>query len=157
MNLITRPFDYSTLEGADRAAVKLYNKPLRWFTTVGLQGILGLWFLVAPAHTLAVIWVPYSPPMAALFQLYGAMMISRTVMEQYVRSRLNVEWIHVYIIASLPFELISTGVLLYVCLAKLMNPWIGWFWLVMFLSSAAQHAYIAIRALREKKSPASRT
>jgi hypothetical protein len=34
MSLIARPFDYSTLTGVDQLAVKLYNKPSRWFTTV---------------------------------------------------------------------------------------------------------------------------
>jgi len=157
MNLITRPYDDSFLGPADRAAVRLYNKPMRWFTTVGLQGVLGLWFTLAPAHLLSLIDLPYNAPMAALFQLYGALLLSRTVMEQYVRSRLDPEWIHTYIIASLPFELLSTAILTYVCIQQMMNLWVGWFWTIMFLSSAVQHCWIVILSMVEKKSPVTRT
>jgi len=157
MSLITRPYDDSSLSPADRGAVRLYNKPLRWFTTVGLQGLLGVWFVLAPANMLALIDVPYTAQMAAVFQLYGALLLSRTVMEQYVRSRLEPEWIHAYILASLPFEVLSTVVLIWVCLEDLMNPWVGWFWMFMFLSSAVQHGWIALRAHAEKKSRVSTT
>lgn len=157
MNILTTPFDYSTLEGADRVAVRMYNKPSRWFTTVLVQVALGLWFVVAPAHTLEVIWVPYSPQTALLFQLYGAILINRGLLEQYVRSRLDLPLIYAMMITSIPFEVISTVALIYACLGELMNPWIGWVWMILFAASAVQHAVIVVWHLREKKKRASGT
>jgi L-ascorbate metabolism protein UlaG (beta-lactamase superfamily) len=142
MNLITRPYDDSSLDDADRAAIALFNQPYRWFTSVLLQGLLGAAFIGAPAWVLASLAIRPAPETAMLLRLYGALLLYRAFMEQFVRSRLALSWIYAFLIASLPFEVLSLAIVGHASYKGVVSPWGGGAISALLLVSVAQHGSV---------------
>lgn len=149
MGFLKQDIDYSRLSGADSFTVKLFNHPVRWFTTVGLQGFLGVFFLLLPGPTMSILWVPDSAHTGAVFQLYGALLLYRAVSEQQVRRRLDPVWCRNYMIATIPFSIGSSVVLTYASIKGLMNYWIGGVWIVMFVLELGEFLYALNRSRNE--------
>jgi hypothetical protein len=150
MGFLRKEVAYDAYSPADAMALKMFNHPLRWFTTVGLQGFLGLFFLFFPGWTMAILWVPESVYTGAVFQLYGALLLYRTVAEQQVRTKLDPELCRFYMVSSIPFHIGSTVVLSYACIAGLMNYWIGWLWVILFVAEFLEFLY-ALRKSRKER------
>jgi low temperature requirement protein LtrA len=154
MGLIKQDIDYGRFSSADALALKMFNHPLRWFTTVGLQGSLGLFFLFFPGATMAILWVPDSAHTGAVFQLYGALLLYRAVAEQLVRRRLDPEYCRNYMTATIPFSIGSSVVLTYASVKGLMNYWIGAVWIAMFVLELCEFLYALNRSRKERRTPA---
>jgi hypothetical protein len=150
MSFLKREVDYSSLSSADALAVKMFNHPVRWFTTVGLQAFLGLFFLLLPGLTMTILWVPESVYTGTVFRLYGALLLYRALAEQQVRNHLDPVYCRNYMVATIPFSIGSSAVLAYACVAGLMNYWIGWVWVAMFLMELGEFLYALQRARRER-------
>lgn len=123
---------------ADRIAIKMFSAKPRWITTVGLELFLGAFFLAFPTTTMRTLDVPETVHMGILFQLYGALLLSRGVMEQLVRNRLDLWLIRAYMISTFPFGIGSGVLLAYASVRGLMNPWIGWIWAFMFAAEIVE-------------------
>jgi hypothetical protein len=128
----------------------MFNHPLRWFTTVGLQAFLGFFFILFPGWTMAILWVPDSVYTGTVFQLYGSLLLYRATAEQLVRTKLDPEFCRFYMIATVPFSVGSSIVLSYACIAGLMNYWIGWIWVAMFIAELLEFLYALGKSRREQ-------
>jgi hypothetical protein len=150
MGFLKRDIDYAAYSSADALTLKMFNHPLRWFTTVGLQAFLGVFFLTLPGATMSLLWVPESVYTGTVFQLYGALLLYRATAEQRVRTRLDPQTCRDYMIATIPFSIGSSAVLAYACVHGLMNYWIGWIWVAMFVAELGEFLYALGRARTEK-------
>jgi hypothetical protein len=134
----------------------MFASKARWLTTVGLQGFLGLFFIVFPGATMRVLEVPATVHMGLLFQLYGALLLHRTVMEQFVRNRRDVWLMRAYMLSTFPFGVGSAIILAYASLHGHMRAWIGWTWVVLFVAELAEFTFVLACHAREKRWDASR-
>lgn len=132
-------------QSADAPIVTLFCHPLRWFTTVGLQGALALFFIFFPAKTMEWFQVPPTVEMGILYQLYGALLMFRAVMEQYVRSADDAAWMRRYMVASFPFNLGLAWFLGYAAWHGLMNAWIGGIFSLMAVAELVEYTVALIR------------
>ncbi|MFN0058675.1 MAG: hypothetical protein ACKVX7_09495 [Planctomycetota bacterium] len=114
------------LTGAERSAVRLLFSTYRWLGTVVLECGLGLFFLCAPRLTLEILEVPDSIYTAAVFQLYGVLLLHRGLVQQILCRRRDVELFRKFLFASLPFSAGSTIVLGYCVLEGMMGALVGW-------------------------------
>jgi hypothetical protein len=134
-------------------AMTMFASRVRWLTTVGLQGFLGLFFIAFPDATMRLLEVPATVHMALLFQLYGALLLHRTVMEQIVRNRREPWLIRAYMLSTLPFGVGSAIVLAYASIHGYMSAWIGWIWVALFVAEVAEFTFILASHAREKRWP----
>lgn len=132
-------------ESADALIVALFCHPLRWFTTVGLQAALALLFVFFPGKTMDWFQVPHSTEMGILYQLYGALLMFRAVLEQFVRSSDEPPWMRRYMVASFPFNLGLAWFLGYASWQGLMNPWIGWIFSAMAVAELVEYTVALVR------------
>lgn len=123
MSLITRPYDDSSLDDADRAAIALFNDPYRWFMSVPLQGLLGAVLIAAPSWVLASLTGHPTAASAMPLQLCGALLVQRAVMAQFVRSRLSLSWIYAFMVGSVPFEVLSLAVVGHAAIEGVVSGW----------------------------------
>ena len=137
------------LTRADRIAVRMFTSKLRWLTTVGLQGVLGVIFVVFPDATMGLLDVPDTVHTGVLFQLYGALLLHRTVMEQVVRNRGEAWLIRAYMLSTFPFGIISAVVLGYASMQGYMNAYIGGIWVVLFAAEVTEFTFILTWHARE--------
>ncbi|MFN0057396.1 MAG: hypothetical protein ACKVX7_02980 [Planctomycetota bacterium] len=129
----------------DGWTLTLFSKKIRWLTTVGLQGFLGLVFLFAPGLTISVLDVEPSATLGMLFQLYGALLLHRAVMEQFVRWRKDPWLCRAYMISSYPFEIPSAVLLIWAILHGMMNAVIGWIWVWLFVAETLEFSFALVR------------
>ena len=134
-------------------AMKMFTSRFRWLTTVGLQGFLGLFFIAFPAMTMRALQVPVTVHMGILLQLYGALLLHRTVMEQMVRNRREMWLIRAYMISTFPFGIGSAIILSYASIQGLMSALIGWIWVALFVAEVAEFAFVLAWQQRERPSP----
>jgi hypothetical protein len=127
---------------SDKLAVKLFTNRFRWFTTVALEGALGLFFLFAPGLTVALLQVSDTIETRLLFALYGGLLLHRAAMEQYVRWRQDPALIRGYMWSTYPFGLSSAVLLGWASLQRLMNPIIGWIWVVFFVGELGHYSVV---------------
>jgi hypothetical protein len=144
------------LTRADRIAMKMFASRPRWLTTVGLQGVLGIFFVGFPNATMRLLEVPDTVHTGVLFQLYGALLLHRTVMEQVVRNRGEAWLIRAYMVSTFPFGTVSAIVIGYASVQGYMNAYIGWIWVVLFAAEIAEFAFLlAWHALEVRATSAS--
>ncbi len=132
-------------EAADAPIVKLFSIRLRWLTTVGLQGGLALLFTFFPGATMDLFGVPHSVELSILYQLYGALLMFRTIVEQYVRSAREAAWMRRYMVASFPFNLGLAFFLGSAAYRGLMNPWVGWIFAAMAVAEIIEYMVALVR------------
>ena len=127
---------------ADRMAMRMFTSRFRWLTTVGLQGFLGLFFIAFPGTTMRVLEVPTAVHTGLLFQLYGALLLHRTVMEQMVRNRPEPWLIRAYMLSTFPFGVGSAIILGYAAIQGYMSALIGWIWVALFVAEIAEFTVV---------------
>ncbi len=110
---------------AQHAAGYLFSRG-RWLATVVLEIALGLFFLLAPHLTLGILGAEDSPSMAALFQIYGAILMQRGITQQIFYRRRDLQLFRRFLWTGYPFSVGSTVVLTYAMTQGLMSPLIGW-------------------------------
>ena len=110
----------------DTMLIKLFTARSRWYTTVGLEMLRGLLLLFLPYAALGLMGIEQTATAAALFRLYGSLLIFRGILEQYLRIRQDVFWMRAFLVASLPFNLFSGLVFAQASLEGLMSGWAGW-------------------------------
>jgi hypothetical protein len=140
-----RPFSRS-----DRLALEMFSSKLRWVTTVGLQGFLGLFFLLTPGLTVSVLDVTDTVETRTLFALYGGLLLHRAAMEQFVRNGRDPAWIRAYMWSTFPFGISSSIVLGWASLEGLVNPIFGWMSAVLFVAELAEFSVVLLGHRREK-------
>ena len=133
------------LESADAFIVALFSNRFRWFTTVGLQGALALFFVFFPTKTMEWFKVPVTVEMGLLYQLYGALLMFRAVMEQYARAAAEPAWMRRYMVASFPFNLGLAYFLGYAAWHGLMNKWIGGIFSAMAVAELVEYSVALVR------------
>ena len=137
------------LGSADALALKMFTSKARWWTTVGLQTGLGLFFLFLPGQTVRLLEVTDIIETRALFALYGALLLHRAAMEQFVRSAADPAWIRRYMWSTFPFGIGSSVVLGWASTMGHMNPIIGWIWVVMFVAELLEFTWVLNKHRRE--------
>lgn len=130
---------------SDELALRMFTSRPRWVTTVGLQAFLGFFFLLAPKQTVALLEVTDIVETRTLFALYGGLLLHRAFMEQVVRSRSDPSWIRAYMWSSFPFGLSSAAILGWASLEGLMNPWIGWIWVILFVAEVVEFSVVLVK------------
>ena len=130
---------------SDQLALRMFTSKPRWVTTVGLQAFLGLFFLFAPGYTVAVLDVTDIVETRTLFALYGGLLLHRAFMEQVVRSRADASWIRMYMWSTVPFGLSSAVILGWASAQGLMNPWIGWVWVALFVGELGEISIVLFK------------
>lgn len=139
-------------QSADAPVAALFTNRLRWFTTVGLQGGLALFFTFFPNQTMDFFKVPRSVELGIVYQLYGALLMFRAVMEQYVRSACEPSWMRRYMVASFPFNLGLAYFLGTAALAGLMNFWVGVVFAAMAVAEIVEFTIALVRWSRRLQS-----
>lgn len=127
---------------SDQLALAMFTSRARWITTVGLQVFLGLFFLFAPGYTVTLLDVTDIVETRVLFALYGGLLLHRAFMEQVVRSRGDPSWIRAYMWSTFPFGLSSAVILGWASAKGLMNAWIGWVWVALFVAELAEFSLV---------------
>lgn len=130
---------------SERLAVSMFSSKFRWLTTVGLQLSLGLLFLFGPGATVSLLDITDTVETRTLFALYGGLLLHRAVMEQFVRSSRDPRWIRAYMWSTFPFGLSSAVVLGWASARGLMNPFVGWVWVAMFVAELAEFTVVLAR------------
>lgn len=143
-----------TLGAADTLALKMFTSRARWWTTVGLQAGLGLFFLFLPGQTVSLLGVTDIVETRTLFSLYGALLLHRAVMEQFVRSARDPAWIRRYMWSTYPFGIGSSVVLGWASVMGLMNPVIGWIWVALFVAELLEFTWVLNGHRRETRARA---
>jgi hypothetical protein len=110
----------------------LYSR-FRWIGTFGLECFLGILFLTNPQLTLRILGAENTASMAAMFQLYGAVILHRGLVQQILYSRRDLALFRHFLLASLPFSIGSAVVLSQTILAGLMNQLVGWLVVMTFV------------------------
>jgi hypothetical protein len=137
---------------ADAPIVALFSNRLRWFTTVGLQGGLALLFIFSPSTTMEWFRVPPSVELGIVYQLYGAILLNRAILEQYVRSARDPAWMRRYIVASFPFNLSLAYFMGYAAWCGLMNFWVGVVFSAMSVAEMIEFVVAMVRWSRAVQS-----
>lgn len=133
------------IEPADAPVVVLFAHPLRWFTTVGLQGGLALFFVFFPDRTMDFFRVPRSVELGIVYQLFGGLLMFRAVMEQYVRSAREPAWMRRYMVASFPFNAALAYFLGFAALKGLMSFWVGVVFALMAVAEIVEFTVALVR------------
>ena len=133
------------LESADAFIVALFSNRFRWFTTVGLQGALALFFIFFPTKTQEWFQVPVTVEMGILYQLYGALLMFRAVMEQYVRAAAEPAWMRRYMVAGFPFNMGLAWFLGSAAWHGLMSKWIGGIFAAMAVAELVEYTIALVR------------
>lgn len=140
-----------TRGSSDDLALRMFGSRFRWITTVGLQGFLGLFFLLTPHWTVWALSVTDTVETRVLFALYGGLLLHRAAMEQIVRKRRDPSWIRSYMISTYPFGVSSTVILAWASIEGLMNPIIGWIWVALFVAELVEYAVVLLRHRAERR------
>ncbi len=137
---------------ADEIAVKMYCARPRWWTTVALQGFIGLFFAFLPDATISILEVKPTVEMGILFRLYGALLLFRAIMEQYMRIGRDPRWIRAYMVSTMPFGIGSAIILGWASAAGYMNAIIGWVWVALFIAEVAEYLFaLGIHAVERRR------
>lgn len=144
------PDDTHAHTPSEKLALRKFGSRARWYTTVGLQAFLGLFFLLLPGLIVGVLDVVDITETRTLFALYGGLLLHRAVIEQAVRHRRDPWWIRTYMISTFPFGVSSAIVLGWASATGLMNAIIGWIWVVIFVAELAEFTVVLVMYRNER-------